>query len=132
MACRRRLHLAGAVERDRRRRDRFGSLYRWAANATLEAVAGYGERPSRVVGTSVSTIGCFSLLFALTWPGSPPYGSAGGYLVLSIESFVTLVLGGAAEVRSPWWLRLLAEIEGFLGVFLVALFVFALTRSIHR
>lgn len=132
MACRRRLHLAGVVERDRRRRDRFGSLYRWAANATLEAVAGYGERPSRVVGTSVSTIGCFSLLFALTWPGSPPYGSAGGYLVLSIESFVTLVLGGAAEVRSPWWLRLLAEIEGFLGVFLVALFVFALTRSIHR
>jgi uncharacterized protein YjbI with pentapeptide repeats len=132
MACRRRLHLAGVLERGRRRRDRLRSLYRWAANATLEAVSGYGERPSRVVGASVLTIGCFSLLFALTWPGAPPYGSPGGYLVLSIESFVTLVLGGAAEVRSPWWLRLLAEVEGFLGVFLVALFVFTLTRSIHR
>lgn len=61
----------------------------------------------------------------------PLYGDAIGYLVLSLQSFVTLVLGGAEDVGGPW-IRLLARVEGFVGAFLIALFVFTLTRSIHR
>jgi hypothetical protein len=52
-------------------------------------------------------------------------------VILSLESFVGLVLGGAEPIGNPW-VRLLASIEGFMGAFFIALFVFALTRSIHR
>lgn len=103
---------------------------RWTANSLLAVTAGYGERPYRVVGSSIIVIGCFSLLFAYLRP-SPPYESPVGYLILSLESFVTLVLGGAAGVTDPW-IRLFGLIDGFIGAFLIALFVFTLTRSIHR
>lgn len=105
---------------------------RWAANGLFGLVAGHGERPSRVVGLSVAVVLAFAALFVALWSGTPPYGHSAGFLLLSLESFVTLVLGGAAEVRNPWWIRLVAEVEGFIGVFLVALFVFTLTRSIER
>lgn len=111
-------------------RTRLAAAGRWGANTLLNLTAGYGERPSRVIGVSVGTIVVFALLFAAVRP-SPPYGTSIGYLILSLESFVTLVLGGADNVGDPW-IRLLAQIEGFLGAFFIALFVFTLTRSIHR
>ncbi|AZH25103.1 pentapeptide repeat-containing protein [Haloplanus aerogenes] len=109
---------------------RIAAAGRWGANTLLNLTAGYGERPSRVIGVSVGTILVFSGLFAIAQP-IPPYEMPIGYLILSLESFITLVLGGAEDVGSPW-IRLLAQIEGFVGAFLIALFVFTLTRSIHR
>jgi hypothetical protein len=101
-------------------------------NRLFEFVAGYGERPWRVVANSVLTIVVFAAVFWIVWPSNvPPYGETLGFLVLSVESFVTLLLGGAVTVDSAR-VRLLAELEGFLGGFLVALFVFTLTRSVHR
>ena len=111
-------------------RERVAAAGRWAANSLLNVTAGYGERPSRVVGVSVGTILVFGGLFAAV-QSVPPYETSIGYLILSLESFITLVLGGAEDVGSPW-IRLLAQIEGFVGAFLIALFVFTLTRSIHR
>ncbi|QLG48261.1 pentapeptide repeat-containing protein [Natrinema halophilum] len=104
---------------------------RWLRNAGLDLLAGYGERPLRVVGASLGVILGFALLYAVLLPELPPYGSTAGYLVLSFEGFITLVLGGAAAIPNPR-IRLLAELEGFIGAFLIALFVFTLTRSIHR
>lgn len=105
----------------------------WAANGLFGLIAGHGERPRRVVAFSLAIIAVFTGVFAAGWGRpSPPYGHPAGYLILSIESFVTLVLGGSAKVNDPWWIRLLAEAEGFAGIFLVALFVFTLTRSVHR
>ncbi|MFB6187400.1 MAG: hypothetical protein ABEI86_11100 [Halobacteriaceae archaeon] len=105
----------------------------WLINALFGAIAGHGEHPRRVFFFSILLISIFAALFAGFWEGSsPPYHHPAGYFILSIESFVNLVLGGAEVVRNPWWLRLLAEIEGFAGSFLIALFVFALTRSIRR
>lgn len=109
---------------------RLAAAGQWAANTLLNLTSGYGERPSRVIGVSAGTILLFSALFAAVLPQSP-YGTPIGHLILSLESFVTLVLGGAENVRQPW-VRLLAQIEGFIGAFLIALFVFTLTRSIHR
>jgi hypothetical protein len=60
-----------------------------------------------------------------------PYGTTVGYLILSLEPFITPVLGGTARIDEPR-IRLLAEIEGFLRAFFIVLFVFTLTRSIHR
>lgn len=113
-----------------------GSLVRplgaWVANFALGATTGHGERPSRVIGTSVLTVLGFALTYRYLWEGPPPYGHWSGHLLLSLESFVTLVLAGGERVGEPWWIRFVAEVEGFLGVFLVALFVFTLTRSVHR
>jgi len=103
---------------------------RWVANALLDLTAGYGERPSRVVAVSVGTVFAFGGVFALL-RSEPLYDTPVGYLVLSLQSFITLVLGGAEDVGGPW-IRLLAQVEGFIGAFLIALFVFTLTRSIHR
>lgn len=111
-------------------RARTAAAWRWGANLLLDVTAGYGERPSRVVTSSVGVILVFAALFAGATE-TPPYGSSIGYLILSLESFITLVLGGAEDVTEPL-IRLLAEVEGFIGAFLIALFVFTLTRSIHR
>jgi len=102
-------------------------------NFVLGAVTKHGEGSWRVVAISIGIISAFVGIFAGLWgPNAPPYGHPAGYLVLSLESFVTLVLGGSVPVRDPWWLRLVANVEGFAGVFLVAVLVFTLTRSVHR
>jgi uncharacterized protein YjbI with pentapeptide repeats len=109
---------------------RVVSVGRWIGNLLLSLTAGYGERPSRVVATAVATVAVFTVGF---WAllGRPPHGHPLGYLVVSLESFLTLVLAGGAPISNPW-IRLFALVEGFVGAFLVALFVFTLTRSIHR
>jgi hypothetical protein len=52
------------------------------------------------------------------------------YLLVSFQSFITFVLASVTGV-SPT-IRLVAQLEGFVGAFMVALLVFALTRSVHR
>jgi hypothetical protein len=111
-------------------RGRASAAWQWTANALLDTTSGYGERPSRVIAFSTAVVVVFTGLFAVTWP-VVPYGGNLGYLLLSLESFITLVLGGGVAVEDPL-VRLLAQVEGFVGAFLIALFVFTLTRSIHR
>jgi uncharacterized protein YjbI with pentapeptide repeats len=98
-------------------------------------VTGYGEKPLRPVIASSTVIGVFSVLYWLLWtisstPQPEGYGGVYGPLILSAESFTTLVIGGGSVNQSS--IQLLAYTEGFLGAFLIALFVFTLTRSVHR
>jgi hypothetical protein len=123
----------------------FRTFRRWTTNVTLDLIAVYGESSRRVVEFSALVIAIFAGLFAVLLD-QPPYGDqylgsgvlspelaeAIQPLTLSIESFVTLVLVGPADQRLTPFVHLLGQVEGFLGVFLVALFVFTLTRSIHR
>lgn len=118
-----------------RRRAKAG--YRWLANEMLRLTAGYGEKPQRVLGISIGVIVFFTGLFGFVlqegFSDPPPYGHWIGYLLVSLESFVTLVLGAPAQIKEgAVFLRLAAQTEEFLGVFLIALFVFTLTRAIHR
>ncbi|ADD04760.1 uncharacterized protein Nmag_1176 [Natrialba magadii ATCC 43099] len=112
-------------------RSRIVDSGKWVANAIFGAVAGHGERPGRVVLTAAGIVAGFALLYAALWPGSPPYGGSVGYLMFSLESFVTLVLGGSVPVERTA-VRLAAQVQAFVGAFLIALFVFTLTRSIQR
>ncbi|APE94959.1 hypothetical protein [Halodesulfurarchaeum formicicum] len=113
---------------------RLKALGDWFWNASFDLISGYGERPRRVLGTAVGSVLGFTGLY--WWLGSQRpgyseiYGGFVGSLLLSLESFTSLVLGGA-EVN-PVAIRLLADIEGFIGAFLIALLVFTLTRSLHR
>ncbi|QLG27389.1 hypothetical protein HUG10_07435 [Halorarum halophilum] len=112
-------------------RDWVTSTTAWGSNWLLDVTTGYGERPGRVIALAVFIVTLFTGLYALLLPTDPPYGSPLGYAVLSLESFITLVLGSTETIDEPL-IRFIAEVEGFLGAFSVALFVFTLTRSIHR
>jgi hypothetical protein len=130
MQARRAGHRQRILDGDLPLRRRWGAAVHLVGNVALGVVTGYGERPSRVVGFSVAVVFLFAVLFALAM-GSAPYDTPVGYLVVSATAFVTLVLGGGEAITDPW-VRLLAEVEGFTGAFLIALFVFTLTRSINR
>ena len=118
----------------------------WLGAEVLRGLMGYGERPFRVVGWSVLSVFLFAGIFAfmdvMNGSATPIYKSFGwsepnsgveivlSYLLLSLQSFITLVLSSITDVRPP--VRFVAQIEGFIGAFMVAVLVFALTRAIHR
>lgn len=107
-----------------------GLFFRWISNWTFNITSGYGERPRYTVGMSVATIAVFALVF---WGllSEPPYGgTAFDYLFLSIEAFVSLIIGTPTIDSTA--ARFLAQLQGFFGGFLIALFVFTLTRSVYR
>ena len=108
------------------------AVYRWISNGALGLVTGYGERPKRPIALSLATIVVFAVLYWLA--GSLPTSDAPfgmGYLLLSMQSFITFILG-PSPAQSDFLPQMLSAIEGFAGAFLTAVFVFTLTRSIHR
>ncbi len=118
------------------RRTRWTARGRYVANQVFDVMAVYGEHPRRVFAVSVGTVLAGTAVFwalgvALPALDGSTYDGADGALLLSLESFSSLVLGGGSGVESHL-VRLLASVEGFLGAFLVALFVFSLTRSLKR
>lgn len=113
--------------------DRLFAAGAWVANVGLALTTGYGEKPHRVVLASLATIFAFTLVFA-TLPGDGVGGSQSfeGLFILSFQSFVTFVLGSPVGNDVSYAVSFLTALEGFVGAFLVALSVFALTRSVHR
>lgn len=123
---------------------RYKSAIRVFLNWFFYRTCGYGEKPSWTVLSSIITIVGFSAVYwlaGLTMPypgpseieislsGTSMNISWVGYLIFSIEAFTTLVFPGGADITS-WMIRLLSAIEGFIGAFLIALFVYTLTRTI--
>jgi len=126
------------------------SRYYW--NRVFELTSGYGEKPIRVIISSAAIVAVFALLFpliklaettyvsgSLSVAGNQllegtllpsVYGYPWGWLLLSGESFTTIVLGGANVESVP--LRLVSSIEGFVGAFMVSLFLYTLAKSIDR
>lgn len=101
----------------------------WVENTTLGYTSGYGESPGRVIYTSAFTVAGFTALYYVLDPNL--YESVTDYVILSIGSFVTLVVGRVGDIPNTM-INLLSQVQAFLGAFLIALFVFTLTRSIHR
>jgi hypothetical protein len=106
------------------------SLGRWAASGALALSSGYGERPSRTVGCSLGTVGVFTLAYAVLLGGAE-LSAYGSYLLFSFQSFITFLIG-SPPAGNAVLVRVLSALEGFVGAFLIALFVFTLTRSVHR
>lgn len=110
--------------------------YRYAGNQFFRLSSNYAESPQRVLGSSLALISFFAIIYGIGFQtgGFPaPYveSSPIGYLLLSGESFVTLVHNPAATIPTAG-LRAVAILEGFLGAFAIALFLFTLTRAVHR
>jgi hypothetical protein len=102
---------------------------RWLSNTLLRLTSGYGEAPTRPVLFSIVVIGVFGAVYALV-DAPIPYRTPTGYLTFSSEAFVALVLG--QPDTTGLGLSSLVALEGFVGGFMIALFVFTLTRSIDR
>ena len=111
-------------------KQKFRLFFPWVSNWMFNLSSGYGERPRNTIIASVVTILLFAGLFS-GFLSEPPYGgTAFDYLFLSIESFVSMIIGTPTIESSL--VRVLAQFQGFLGGFYIALFVFALTRSLYR
>jgi len=137
---RRRRYAAHALDGAHTRVHRTDAALRWATNAFLDAVAGYGERPQRVVAIALAAIVGCALAFPATGglatsEGVVTYGSDGAAalvdgLYFSVVTFATLGLGDVAPAGDV--ARVLAAGEALLGAFLTALFVFSLGRRVTR
>jgi hypothetical protein len=105
------------------------SAWNWGTNLTLDVVAGYGERPRNVVGVSVGLIGVFAVVYQLM-NGLQSGSGAVDYLLFSLQNFVAFLIGNNPRGSLP--VQYASATEAFLGAFLIALFVFTLTRSLNR
>lgn len=108
--------------------ERVGGALKWVNSWLFNLTCGYGERPSNTVLASGGTVLLFAaVMYALgvRLPGPEEY------VIVSIQSFVALILGElpASGIET---LRLVTSAEAFVGAFFIGLFVFTLTRSIHR
>jgi len=107
-------------------RDRLYAATKWARSWALNLSCGYGERPGNTVVLSIAII----VVYAAAYLGTIG-GSALDNLVFSIQTFVAFLFGNVPSA-SGRFVELLTASEAFFGGFTIALFVFALTRSIHR
>lgn len=105
----------------------------WVRNWLFAASAGYGERPLRVFFFSIGVVGLFTLAYIAS--GEPLAGveepSLLAYFLFSFQSFIAFVVGTPSGT-DVLIIRLLSAFEGFIGAFVVGLFVFVLTRQVHR
>mgnify|MGYP000326558505 CR=1 FL=1 len=102
---------------------------KFCGSVALAATCGYGERPLRPVITSAGVVGLFAILYAAIGL-ELPYENELKYLTFSFESFVALLIGQPEPTSS--FVSLLAALEGFIGAFMIALFVFTFTRSVSK
>lgn len=107
--------------------------WRWTANFLMALTTGYGERPSRVLLSSLAIVVGFALCYAAVLGSLSTPWEIQEYLLFSFQSFISFIVGPPPfPGDESFALRLASAIEGFVGAFFVALFVFTLTRSIHR
>jgi hypothetical protein len=111
-------------------RARLRHAGRYVGNLVIGVSCGYGERPLWTVLSSAGIVAVFTLIYAAADVPLSIGQSPLSYLTFSVQSFVSLVLGGPT-VESTF-VSFIGAVEGFLGGFMIALFVFALTRSIAR
>lgn len=101
---------------------------RYVSNLLFDISCKYGESPRYVILNSISIILLFALVFTFLLNGDA--ASTLEASILSLQSFVALLAGQPS--MDTVWLRIVSAMEAFLGSFLIALFVFTLTRSVHR
>jgi hypothetical protein len=92
-------------------------------------VAGYGEKPRNVVGMSLVLVIAFSAVFQLIDALEGTTNPA-DYVLFSLQNYVAFLVG--SDPRGSLIVQYVSAIEAFLGAFLIALFVFTLTRSLNR
>ncbi|GGL53944.1 pentapeptide repeat-containing protein [Halocalculus aciditolerans] len=146
----REMRARGQRARDRRKdaggpREWLRATLTHSYNRAFDWTCEYAEDPHRLVGVMFGVILAYAGLF---WAGFRAAGTtleqgsttpdavmhapvALDYILLSGEAFTTIVYYPAAVLPS-WQVRLIAVSESLVGVLLSALFLFTLTRAVHR
>lgn len=127
---RRQTHYENAVDAGVGTLDFWRAIGKYVANVTMALTCGYGEKPWRVIASSTVVIAAYATVYYFTGLFGGGSATPLQYAVLSVETFVELVLG-VPNVINPV-VNFLTATEAFLGAYFIALFVFTLTRSIHR
>jgi hypothetical protein len=95
---------------------------------------GYGEKPYRVVISSIFLVLLYSILYAVFGALKIPAQAASNYLSLwdyiyfSIVTFTTVGFGDLTPKMQPFF-QMLVGSEAFTGAFMMGLFVFTLARK---
>ena len=115
--------------------ERLHRAWLWITNWMLWITSGYGERPWRVVLSSLGVIVMFTFVYATVWnitsaSRPPELEGFSGVFTLSAEMFTAIILGGSEVDALP--IRVISYFEGFIGSFFIALFVLTITRSVRR
>ncbi|MDB4349520.1 pentapeptide repeat-containing protein [Omnitrophica bacterium] len=100
--------------------------------AIMGLLCGYGEKPQRIISSSLSIIVFYASVFYILKSVAMAAGNSvlnfGDYIYYSIVTFTTLGYGDIIpKISTPF--RLLAVSEAFLGAFLMGLFIFTLARK---
>lgn len=101
---------------------------KWLVSWFFSLTCGYGERPENTLLSAVGTVLLFAGLF---YVAGIEFADPSDYVIVSIQSFVALIMGSLPK-SSLDQIKLLTSLEAFIGAFFIGLFVFSLTRSIHR
>lgn len=112
-------------------RNNLKHMYNFTSSWLFNLTCGYGERPFRTVSFGVSIILVYSIIYqyVLDFRGPETFIK---YTTLSIQTFVSFLFGGLQPEDKSVLMQFLTSSEAFIGGFTVALFVFALTRSVQR
>jgi hypothetical protein len=114
-------------------KERLVALLRWAANTHNRLLWGYGERPFRAFLVACFVI--FGSTLAYAFFGHFSVGDTPrqvSFLEAVYFSFVTFTTVGYGDYTALGWTRVVAVLEALSGVFLIPLFVVALTRRYLR
>lgn len=125
-------HWTNFTDSDRGVKKRAVSLYKWASNSLFNVTCGYGEKPFRTVTFSLVIIVTFAFMYMSA--GIRLQGNSGfiTHIIFSLQTFVTLLFGTQTPEEQIVTVRFLTSLQAFIGGFMIALFVFALTRSVDR
>ncbi|OGW75802.1 MAG: hypothetical protein A2Z72_05310 [Omnitrophica bacterium RBG_13_46_9] len=99
----------------------------------MDLLCGYGEKPHRIILSSLFVILAYALIFAalnaVTYTHFPSYKMPfGDYLYYSVITFTTVGYGDFIP-KSNLIYRAIAGAEAFTGAFMIGLFVFTLARK---
>ncbi len=102
-------------------------------HALMGILCGYGEKPNRIILSSLAIILIYGVTYYLLKAIMASYSYAGNYslgdcIYYSIITFTTLGYGDFIPKENVYY-RLLAGSEAFIGAFMIGLFVFTLSRK---
>jgi len=97
-------------------------------NLTLNLVTGYGEYPLRVIGTSMGAVIGFAALYDIIGATETSLAES---ILFSFQSFITFIVGSPPQGTTQA-VAVISSLEGFVGAFFIALFVYAFTRRLDR
>lgn len=109
--------------------ERTKSFILWISNWFLNISCGYGERPLRTIGVALFVILLYTPIYMFL--NTSQNETLVSSISFSTQAFTALIFG-QSSTPVPLSIQFIGATQGFVGAFLIALFVFALTRSIHR